>query len=624
MGRPGLRWKSSWQGGLSGAICGLIAWGLVQLAVIRGLEEWMLDGCFYFRGPRATQARVVLVDLDSESLDELRKPQVFLSPQLAETVTFIKEQGARAIGLDFLIPESLAGLPELQEGKIGDAPALGAAIDRAGNVVLPQWKLEGGWREPLPQWRLKAFRRPEPADLGFVNLSPDDDHFVRRQELYGQDNGEVHMHFALALHARSTGSEVRWKDDGLWVGDQPVPLDADRTMRINYVGPPGWFPVVSFRDVLAAAKQQRPLRVSFRNAIVIIGAAGTGSQDVHATPYGNNYWRSQFSRTPGLMSGAELHANIVATLQDRAFIEPARWVTSLPALVLFGAFLGFLFAQLNRIQGVTLFFLATFGLFVAHHFAWKAVCVEAFSHGNWRVEMLGMLILGLFVWLGNFVVRWLSLRGVLRIVTGPFGKLLETQSGAPGSDGEERVITVLFADIRSFSSYSQHHPARGVITLLNRYFALVVPIIEKHGGTVNQFMGDGIMALFGAPGRGDNHAAAAIRAALEMVQIVHQHEKTWAELDAPAFRIGIGIHTGPVIVGTLGSPERLTYTAIGDTVNAAARIEPENKTFKTEILLSDATLGYLPRQEQDQLEIGEPVPVELRGVGTLKLYPVRT
>src|SRR5262249_52878132 len=163
---------------------------------------------------------------------------------------------------------------------------------------------------------------------------------------------------------------------------------------------------------------------------------------------------SRFTRTPGLMAGAEVHANIVATLQDHAFIRPLEWVTSLPALVMFGVVLGFTFAWLNRIRRIGVFLLASFALFLLHHFGWKAVCIEAFSHGHWRVEMLGMLLLGVLVWLGNFVVRWLVLRRVLRVVTGPFSGLLETEARSQQPAGEERVITVLFADIRSFSSFS--------------------------------------------------------------------------------------------------------------------------------------------------------------------------
>jgi adenylate cyclase len=590
--------------------------------MVRGLEEWMLDGCFHFRGPRSTDARIVIVDLDPDSLDELRRPQVFLSPQIAQAVDFIHEQGAAAVGLDFMIPEVLRDMPELQEGKVGDASALGAAINRAGNVVLPRWKLGGGWRDTLPQWRYKTLERPEPNDMGFVNLSSDPDHFIRRQELFGADDGEMHMHFALALYARSRSSHVDWNEGRLTVGDRTIRLDPDQTMRINYVGPPGSFPTVSFRDVLAAAKQQRQLPVNFRNAIVIIGSVGEGTQDAHAVPFSNNYWRSRYAATPGLMSGPEVHANIVSTIADGAFIAAVPWITSLPALVLFGSALGLAFAQLNRIRSLGVFLFAGLVLWAGHHFGWKALCIEAFSRGNWRIEIVGMLLLGVLVWLGNFVVRWLTVRGLLHIVTGPFGKMLETAARPLDPGGEERVVTVLFADIRGFSTFAQKNPAPRVIALLNRYFGLVVPILEKQAGTVNQFMGDGIMVLFGAPEQKDDHALAAVRAALEMVRLVHQEQQTWAGFGVPEFRIGVGIHTGPAIIGVLGSSQRLTCTAIGATVNAAARIEAENKASDSEILLSESTLSYLPRADRDRLHVLGPFPVDLRGVGPMNLCSI--
>jgi adenylate cyclase len=620
----GVRKRLDWRGALSGALAAVAAWLLVQAPVIRGLEEWMLDGCFYFRGPRPTQAKVVLIALDDDSIDELNKPLTFTSPELARVVRYAREQGAAAIGLDLIVPESLAGLPELQEGsKQGDATELGKAVREAGNVVLAQWRLPDGWRRPLPQWRLKNALNPQPTDLGFVNLTEDDDNFVRRQQLYVADDGREHMHFALALFARAAAAEVSWGEDGLRVGGERVALE-DQKLRINFVGPPGSFPVLSFRDVLAAAKRDRPTRVSLAGAIVIIGVTAPGQGDVHATPYANNYWRNQFSRTPGLMSGTELHANIVATLHDRAYIVPQRWLSSLAMLLVFGVVLGLGFALLNRIRGAGTFFLATFAVFAVHHFAWKWVCVEAFRHGHWRIEMLAMLFLGLFAWLGNFGVRWLSLRHILKVVSGPFGGVLEADPGRLGLGGEERVVTVLFADVRSFSQFSQQQPARNVVALLNRYFTAVVPVLERHGGTVNQFLGDGIMVLFGAPSPNEDHAAAAVRAAVDMVRRVHELRATWEELGCPGFRIGVGIHTGPVIVGSVGSPRRLTYTAIGDTVNAAARIEPENKTFKSEILISAATYQYLPAAERGRLGCAEePLTVELRGVGTLNLYPVR-
>jgi adenylate cyclase len=610
---------------VSGLVSGLAAWLIVQISVVRGLEEWMFDGCFFYRGERPTRAKVVLVALDETSLDDIDEPLLYLSPKLAKVIRCARREGARAVGLDVMVPEQLALLEELAEGGRGDATLVGKARDETGIVVLAQWKIRGGWRRPLPQWRGKSLAHSEPADLGFVNLTPDDDHFVRRQQLYALDGDhEGVMHFSLALLARGYGLDVEWDGRDLRVGGDRVPLDDQQMLRINFIGPAGTFPTVSFRDMLAAAETDRPSGADLKDAIVIVGVTAASQGDVHATPYANNYWRTAFTHTSGLMSGPELHANIVSTLYDRAFFRRQAWVTSLPVLLAIGALLGGAFEHLNGLRGTGTFLAASFALFLAHHFGWKWVCVETFRVANWRIEMVGMLFVGLFAFLGNFGVRWLVVRRLLRVVTGPFGGVLEAEPSLRAAGDEERVITVLFADVRGFSQFSQRQPARKVMALLNRYFDTVLPILESHGGTINQFMGDGIMVLFGAPEANAQHPAAAVAAAVAMVRRVHENRKAWAELDCPGFRIGIGIHTGPVIVGTLGSSSRLTYTAIGDTVNAAARIEPENKVLKTEILISSTTYDSLALADRSRFGCDDrPVAVELRGVGTLNLYPVQ-
>ena len=186
--------------------------------------------------------------------------------------------------------------------------------------------------------------------------------------------------------------------------------------------------------------------------------------------------------------------------------------------------------------------------------------------------------------------------GVVKSET--IAKLLESDPEMLDLRGEERVITVLFADIRGFTDYSEKHGSREVVALLNRYYTEIVDLIERNGGTLNQYMGDGIMVLFGAPVHHPDHALQAVRAARAIVQRVHDRQALWADLGFPGMRIGVGVHTGPVIAGTVGSLRRLDYSAIGDTVNAASRIESENKKFGTEILISSMTYREIPDRER--------------------------
>jgi adenylate cyclase len=616
------------RGALLGLACALVVWLAVQWQPVHGLEDWMLDGCFNWRfswyGPRPTQAKVILVALDDPSLDQLGKPLLQISPELAEVVTFAHKQRAAAIGLDYIIPEALANLPEFEERQRGDATKLGAAIAEAGIVVLAEWKSrdpltsEERWLLPLPQWRFKHLMNPELTDLGFANITADPDHFLRRQTVFANDNETKQglMHFALALYARATGVEPDWHDEQLWLAGQLVPLEADQTLRVNYVGPPGSFPTIPLQDVLTAARGGKPLAQDLSGAVVIIGSAGGSDQDLHATPFSNNYFRTVASGEADLMPGPEFHAHILATLIDRAYVRWWPWLTPLLLLVV-GPLLGVVYTHLNLEAGFVVAF--------AHHWAWKGVCLAAFRYAHLRVEIIPMLLLGFLAYGAVFGLRWRRLRSMLGVVQSEaIARVLEALPGRLGRQGEERTVTVLFSDIRSFTDFSESHTPQEVVTLLNAYFGAMAPIIEAHGGTLNKYIGDGIMVFYGAPEARDDHALRAVRTAVAMVRKVHELKELWAKLGNPTLRIGVGVHTGKAVVGTVGSPRRLEYTAIGDTVNAAARIESENKLLHTEVLISAETYQALPPNERAALGFVEaPTQVKVKGrESPLLLYPI--
>jgi adenylate cyclase len=603
--------RPGWRGALIGLCCASVAWGLSQHTPLRGLEEWALDGCFVYRGQRPSTARekIILIGLDDRSLAELGRPLVYASPELAEVVTFLKQQGAAATGVDLIMPETRTPIAGLK-GEL-----LGQAVGRAGNVVLAKERTDAGWLLPLDLWQLKRYVHPEPTDLGFADFTEDEDNFLRRQQLYVREGDAAHMQFALALFSVARRTPVEWDPERreLRAGGRRVVLDERQRLRINFVGRRGTFRSLSFRDVLEAARGQAPAPAPLQDAIAIIGVTARGEQDYHATPYANNYFRLSSSlapqsrgvegrgpggrpltaRDPGLMSGAEIHANILATLADGAYIVAPPGLSSLPLLLLFGALLGMLYARLNLQGG----FLAMLGFLLG----WAGLCFGAFKWANWRVAMVPELLLGFLAYAATFTFRWRWQRQMMGVVKSePIARALEADP-AGLLEGEERLITVLFADIRDFTGFSECRAPRQVVGLLNAYFSAVVPVVEAHGGVVNQYMGDGIMAIFGAPETTPDHAAQAARAAVAMVRRVHELKETWRRAGCPGMRIGVGIHTGRVLVGMVGAPRRLDYTAIGDTVNAAARIEAETKRLGTEILASAATWEALTPAERERL-----------------------
>ena len=596
------------RGAWIGLVCALVSWLTVQQPLLRGVEDWMLDGCFSLRGKRPTNARIVIIGLDAPSLAALKKPITSLSPELAEVVSFAKAQGAKAIGVDVMVPADRAELAALQPGEEGDPLKMGAAVVKVGIVTLPVWQVrQNEWILPLSSWRLKAEFKPEAADLGFVNLQEDGDQFVRRQQLLGKVKDRLLPQMALALYARMHGQDVDVDEGGRpVVGGEVIPVDGEGKIRINYVGPPGSFEELSFGRVLEAARKKEKLP-PLDGAVVLIGITARDLQDYHSTPYANNYSRWLATHSSGRMAGVEIQANTLATLIDRAYIHTPWFLATLPWLLGLGVLLGHVLRRASLELGLL--------IAVAHHFAWKGIAWVSFAWFHWRIEVTAMLLLGFLVYATTFALRWRTLRRMFGVVKSEaLAMALETDPSRLDPGGEERDLTVLFADVRSFTDFSEKHTPQEVVALLNAYFAAVVPAIEREGGVIDKFMGDGIMALFVVPTPRPDHAARAARAAVAMVKAVHAGRETWTKLGNAGLRIGVGVHTGKVVVGAIGSPGRLDYTAIGDTVNAASRIESENKAQGTEVLLSAATCSLLSEEERATLGVeSEPRAVKVKG-----------
>lgn len=622
------------RGAALGVACALFTWALARYPLLQGLEDWALDGCFIARGPRPSpsRAKIVVVGLDDASLDALGKPLVAVSPELAEVVTCLHRQGAAAIGLDLMVPQAMTGWPELGARQVGDA------VEDAGSVVLPEWRLgPGNWLRPVDQWQLKYLTRPRrvlrglaTTDLGFVDLSPDPDNCLRRQQLVAADLDDclrrkqqaagvecAHLQFALALLSVARNLPVDYDaEGGLRVGGARVPLEDDGKLRVNFAGPPGTFEPVSFRAVLAAARGQGAPPGGLRGAIVIVGMTAATEQDYHSNPYANDFFGRLFQARSHLMSGPEFHANVLATLADGAYITTPPWLSNLPVLLLTGVLLGIAYTRLRLLWGL--------GLMVAHHFAWKGVCLWAFAAQSWRVDVVPPLLLGVLAYGCAFVLRWRWQRRMMAVVKSePIASALEADP-ARLLRGEEREVTVLFSDIRGFTTFSEGQPPQAVVHFLNAYFDAVVPVIERHGGVLNQYMGDGMMVLFGAPFPQPDHAARAVRAGVDIVRRVHELQDRWAQAGKPGMRVGVGIHTGPAVAGMVGARNRLDYSAIGDTVNTASRIESENKKQNTEILISAQTWQAIsPADRQGIMRAAEPVPVQVPGKSEpLLLYTV--
>jgi adenylate cyclase len=597
------------RGATLGFVTALVCIWLNQHPTIRQLENWALDSCFVVRQtpkvPPGT-ADIVIVAIDEKSLSEHPEPLVEWSPKFARVARHVLEGGAKAVGIDVLYHHDVRAPASRQANE----PALEDVLIDYPQIVAPSWILPD--RELHSAW---AMRSPAPWYFeGDVNLTPDADRFVRAQMLR-MTGQATRPSFALAVHGAAHNLSPEWFEQSTLTAldGTSVPLDRDERLTINYRGPAGTIPTYSFADVHSAAsgKTTNKELPNWKDKIVLIGVTAESQGDRRATPFISQSLGSLTgffsSQTPELMPGVEVHANTIATLEDEAFITTPWWLSTPLLLIVAGVGLGIGLVRSRLETGL----LVTF----AHHWLWKGLCIALFCWASWRVEFVAMLFLGAMLFAVVFTMRWRWIRRTLGMIKSEaIASALEADPAKLNLRGEQRVITVLFSDIRAFTTYSESHTPRETVTLLNEYFSVVVPLLEQHGGTVNQYVGDGLMVIFGAPRSSPDHARSAVRAAVAMVSAVHARQEHWEQLGAPRFRIGVGIHTGPAIVGTVGSPNRLDYSAIGDTVNTGARIESANKELGTEILISAQTLAQCaPAGEAFEQLIGPPRDLTVKG-----------
>jgi adenylate cyclase len=375
------------------------------------------------------------------------------------------------------------------------------------------------------------------------------------------------------------------------------------------------FPSYSFQDLFLAEQQilagETPHidPATFKDRIVVVGLTAEGLKDIFTTPYGE-----------GTMPGAEFHANVIdALLANRAIAPAAPWqrvaATLVPALVV-GA-VGALAAPWAT---------ALAALAVSAALAWFTT--RALGQGLWLplvVPVLAALLAFVADLAWSYFVEGREKRRVKRLFSRYVSKDVYQQllasPGEVGLGGQRREMTVLFSDMRGFTTLSESGEAEDLVRQLNQYFTRMVQVVFAHRGTVDKFVGDMIMALYGAPLDDPDHADHAVQTALRMVEELQELNRRWAVEGRAALDIGIGINSGEMIAGNIGSDTIMSYTVIGDNVNLGARLESLNKDFGTRILISEATRQRLKGQYAVRA-LGE---VTVKGkTRPVAIYEVRT
>ncbi|HUQ23024.1 MAG TPA: adenylate/guanylate cyclase domain-containing protein [Gaiellaceae bacterium] len=516
--------------------------------LLRPLELSSVDARFGLRGTQPTPEEFVVVEIDAATFIALQHTWPFPRSLHARLIDKLSAGGARAIAYDVQFSEPT----EVKEDN-----ALIEAVARAGDVVLAATEVDD-------EGRGNVFGG---ADLGQFNtraanaLLPPDPGSVMRRATFSVDGLKS---LSVATAEVALGREVPAKP-------------ASETQWIDFRGPPGTFKSVSFSDVLDGKVPPS----TFRNRIVVVGPSAPSLHDVHATP----------TSSDELMSGPELQANAIWTVLNGYPLKSAP-----PWLV---AILIALFGFLAPVASLRLSFVTTILLPVTVGVAFTVATQLGFEQGTVLpfTYPMAALVLSTVGAVGTHYSVAAFERARTRDVFSRFVPEEVVKQVLARTDrdlrlgGVDIVGTIMFTDLRGFTTFSEQLEAARVIDIVNVYLTEMSEAILAHGGTLVSYAGDGIMAVFGAPIEQQDHADRAVAAAKEMVavRLPRVNEFVSARGYGDGFRMGIGVHSGPFIAGNIGSERRLEYTAIGDTVNAASRIEGLTKGTRHMLLFSEAT-----------------------------------
>ena len=550
--------------------------GFLGSRILQPLENRLLDAFVRAHAARlAPDPQIVLVDIDEKSLAAMEPlagrwpwPRVVH----AELIEGLAAQKPRAIVFDILFTEADRFRPRDDEA-FADAvakhrntyfpllrlPASGDARGaRLGELVsLGLTRTRGADPEARAALVPPLILPPEHWRAGLIGFSADADGVGRRYLL----REDVRGWLIPSLPARIAF-------------DLGYPVPDAEDLVLAWRGRAGSFPRVSYSDLYEdfnRAQRQRPAD-EFAGRIVIVGTAASGLQDLRVTPLG--------SLTPG----AEILGTAIENLKNARSMRTLSpwWAAALGALLLSLLFFSFQKRIDNRAIGAALAVLTAAGLGISYVLVQRLILLP----------LLTPLAAAWLFYVAAALAEVLRERRARQEAVSMFSRFVNPhvvrQLLDRGVQTERREVTLLFSDIRGFTTLSESRTPEEVVALINRYFSMQVDVVFRHGGTLDKFIGDCIMALWGAPLEDGQHAAHAVACALDMADTLQAFKR---ELGTDAdFDVGIGVHSGPAVVGLIGSDKRREYTAIGDTVNLASRIEGLTKDAKRRILVSKDTV----------------------------------
>ena len=543
------------------------------------------------RGVVPPSPEIGIIAIDNKSIAELgRFP--WSRGQYVRLLERLSAAGAKVVLFDVIFSET--------ETRAIDR-SLAAAVKKAGNVGLAvAYDFDGNFNVFSSTHTLAEIEQ-HAAGLGHINLTPEDDGVVRRNKMYVEADGKKMA--SLGLRGAMMALEEKDFDAvpyAIKLGKRLIPVDANGYMWINFTGPANHYPRYSFADIV----QGRIAPDVLRGKILFVGATALGVYDMRVTPFDGN--------TPGV----EVHAAITDNILTGNFIRRTgieSWL-DIALILTLGLFTFYLTKRLG--------FYAAFPVAILLSAAYVWLSFLLFKQGHW-ISMIYPPLAVIFSLLIGGSFRYLVLERSARELRSIFSsyhsdKLVSRLEEDPESakiGGDSKDVTIIFTDIKGFTAFSEKHTPQEVVARLNEYLGEMVQIIEEHDGYVDKFIGDGIMAYWGAPLAQADHAKLAIACVLAMQKSLESLCVKWQAEGVEPFVIRAGVQSGEVVAGNIGlRGKKMEYTVIGDTVNQAARLESSAKYYGVDALVGEhtwrSTRGTYSYRELDKIRmVGKQVPV---------------
>ncbi|MGV7221495.1 MAG: CHASE2 domain-containing protein [Nitrospinales bacterium] len=671
--------KSNWTIGLVITVFSVVLYW-ISPPILNQFEHLYQNAHFQWRGPIQPGPEVVIVGIDEKSIDELgrwpwpRKTMSMLVEKLVargvKTIGFdmvfsSKEENMIKQELEILSKEiNVNNNPRIKSAlnslylKTGGDDKLASVLEKSNRSVLGyffHFRPEGlehlskkvlrdsfinirkskfnGFIESKGSIDLSSidFQKAyavegnvsvlseQTKSAGFFSFHPEQDGVIRKLPLivryHDENSGNDLFFLPLSLRILEKYFEGSFLFRVGKLGIEKVMLDIEEPFNIltdergqlgiNFLGKGGTFPHFSAADILFD-RLSPDAEKNLRDKIIIIGATATALEDLKANPFDPAY------------PGVEIHATIIDNILRNNVLSQPPWISLVDVIyiIILGIFLTLVYSKVKPVLGIAV---------------WLAVSFILFAFSHWIFIKEGFWISDFYPFAENTLIicsimifRFRTEEKKRQYIQSIFGKYLSPRviktlladSGNLKLGGEQKELTALFSDLQGFSTFSESLSPKDLVNLLNTYLSAMTDILLKHEGTLDKYEGDAIIAFFGAPVFFDDHTRRACYVCIEMQEKLAEMRQKFLDEGKPELFMRVGLHTGFMVVGNMGSKARMNYTMMGDSVNLAARLEGVNKVYNTFSMISEVTYlkakDYIEARELDTIRVvGRKQPVKI-------------